>query len=307
MKVLNIQRMSTEDGPGLRTTLFVKGCPLKCKWCHNPESIACESSIEWFFVRCMGCNTCFESCPTGALKQGQDGILWSEEKCTRCFKCEEVCPTGAIEVKGIDMSVDELFSELIKDKAFFGEDGGITLSGGEICIQYKEAAQLLEMLGTEEIHRALDTCGLCQWEHLNTLLPHTDLVLYDLKLYDLQEHIEWTGADNKLILENFEKLCHLREQGAKFELWVRTPIIPDATDSTENIKALAEVVRNRVDRWELCAFNNLCVDKYERLGSQWEFLDKPLMRESEMEFLLKIAESTGAKNVLYTGRTRMEE
>lgn len=308
MRVLNFQRMSTEDGPGLRTTLFVKGCPLSCKWCHNPESIEIHPEIEWLDARCMGCGSCAAVCSSGALEQSDEGILIDCEKCLLCFACVDACPTVALERKGVDMDTDEIFSELIKDRAYFGEDGGVTLSGGEIALQYEAAAELLRKLKEAGIHTAIDSCGLCSREALNSMLPYTDLVLFDLKLADSERHKYWTGASNRIIIENFEYLCSLRQgERADLELWVRTPIIPGATDDDENIADIARLVRDRADRWELCAFNNLCRDKYRRLGRDWEFNKSALMSKGRMNELARLAELNGGKNVLWTGATALEE
>lgn len=308
MRILNFQRMSTEDGPGLRTTLFVKGCPLSCKWCHNPESIKIHPEIEWLDARCMGCGSCAAVCPSGALEQSDEGILIDCEKCLLCFACVDACPTVALERKGVDMDTDEIFSELIKDRAYFGEDGGVTLSGGEIALQYEAAAELLRKLKGTGIHTAIDSCGLCSRDALDSMLQYTDLVLFDLKLADSERHKYWTGASNRIIIENFEYLCSLRQgERADLELWVRTPIIPGATDDDENIADIARLVRDRADRWELCAFNNLCRDKYRRLGRDWEFNKSALMSKGRMNELARLAELNGGKNVLWTGATALEE
>jgi pyruvate formate lyase activating enzyme len=308
LRVLNFQRMSTEDGPGLRTTLFVKGCPLSCKWCHNPESIEIHPEIEWLDARCMGCGSCAAVCPSGALEQSDKGVFIDREKCLLCFACVDACPTVALERKGVDMDTDEIFAELVKDRAYFGEDGGVTLSGGEIALQYEAAAEILRKLKETGIHTAIDSCGLCSRDALDLMLPYTDLVLFDLKLADSERHKYWTGASNAKIIENFEYLCSLRQgERADLELWVRTPIIPGATDDDENIADIARLVRDRADRWELCAFNNLCRDKYRRLGRDWEFNKSALMSKGRMNELARLAELNGGKNVLWTGATALEE
>ena len=182
MRILNYQRMSTEDGPGLRTTLFVKGCPLRCAWCHNPESIEGASSVEWIKIRCISCNSCISVCTRGAITAEADEIRINAEKCALCFSCVEACPTGALERRGQEVSVEAVFEELIKDKAYFGAQGGVTLSGGEIMLQTKEAALLLKMLKEAGVSTAVDTSGFCKREDLEKVLPYTDLILYDLKL-----------------------------------------------------------------------------------------------------------------------------
>ncbi|NCB73774.1 MAG: glycyl-radical enzyme activating protein [Clostridia bacterium] len=308
MRILNYQRMSTEDGPGLRTTLFVKGCPLRCAWCHNPESIDGASSVEWIKVRCMGCHSCISSCKRGAITAEAEGIKIDSDKCERCFTCVEACPTGALERRGEEASVETVFGELIKDKAYFGAQGGVTLSGGEIMLQSQEVAELLKMLKDAGISTAVDTSGFCKREDLERMLPYTDLVLYDLKLADNTRHEKWTGVSNERILENFEYLDEIRRSTRPdLGLWVRTPIIPEATDDEDNIRALARIVRDRADRWELCAFNNLCRDKYERTSKDWVFKEAGLMTRGQMQRLVEAAQDEGAKNVIYTGKTRLEE
>lgn len=184
MIVLDIQRMSTEDGPGLRTTLFVKGCPLSCKWCHNPESISYKMQNEWIKVRCIGCLSCIKVCPNNALTMTPNGLIIDRQKCTVCKKCIDACPTGALETKGENKIVDGLYKELIKDKAYWGEDGGVTISGGEVLSQSKEAALLLAKLKADGVHTAIDTSGFCSRADIDKVLAYTDLFLYDLKIYD---------------------------------------------------------------------------------------------------------------------------
>ena len=169
MLILNYQRMSTEDGSGLRTTLFVKGCPLRCRWCHNPESISKKRENEWIAARCIGCGSCIKACKRNAVFSVADGIMFDRGKCVVCGACVNECPTGAIETKGEEKSVDEIFSELIKDRAYFGRDGGVTLSGGEITALADEAEILLRKLKNYGINTAVDTSGLCKTESLEKI------------------------------------------------------------------------------------------------------------------------------------------
>lgn len=304
MLILNYQRMSTEDGPGLRTTLFVKGCPLKCRWCHNPESISFKKQIEWLQVRCMGCGECIKSCPNGALTATEKGIIVDRDKCIACGTCINACPTGAIECKGTETTLAEAFKELIKDAAYFGQEGGVTLSGGEIMAQAKEAAELLKMLKEHGIGTAVDTCGLTNKANFDLVFPYTDVFLYDIKLIDPEQHEKFTGVRNDIILENFSYLAE-KVKGTDKRIWIRTPIIPGATDTDENIRGIARFIKGKYERWEMCAFNNLCRDKYDRLYQEWFFAKTELMTDERMDELVHIAEEEGLTNVYRTGATRL--
>lgn len=305
MKVLDIQRMSTEDGPGLRTTVFVKGCPLACTWCHNPESIEPRSHVEWKGVLCIGCGICATACPQHGITFDEAGVH-TADFCNACGNCTRECPTQALELKGVNYTVDDLYKVVIKDRAFWGKDGGLTLSGGEITLQWQDAVAMFQKCKEDGVHTALDTCGFCQREALEALLPCTDIFLYDLKLFDDAEHQKYTGQSNELIFDNFEWLVEAcRETGTR--IWVRTPIIPGATDTDENIKNLAGVVRDRVERWELCAFNNLCLDKYDRLGKEWDFKGKGLIAKERMEELTAIAQANGSPVAVWSGATALTE
>lgn len=306
MLILNYQRMSTEDGPGLRTTLFVKGCPLKCRWCHNPESISPKQHIEWFGVRCIGCGQCVKTCPNGALKPTEQGITVDRKKCVACGHCVEECPTGALERKGIRVTVEEAYRELIKDEAYFGPEGGVTLSGGEIMLQAKEAAQLLRMLKERGIGTALDTCGLTARENYDRVFPYVDVFLYDIKLIDGDAHERFTGVKNDLILDNFSYLAE-KVKGTDKQIWVRTPIIPGATDTDENIIGIARFIKGKYARWEMCAFNNLCRDKYDRLYHDWFYAKTELMTDERMDELVHLAEREGLTEVYRTGATRLKK
>jgi pyruvate formate lyase activating enzyme len=312
--ILHIQRLSTEDGPGIRTTVFFKGCPLACGWCHNPESISPNPQVHWIENRCIDCETCIDTCPNGCLSMQPEGIVIDRERCEGCGKCADACPGNALELLGRRVDIDELFNELIKDKAFYEKSvGGVTASGGEPTLQTEFVAELFVRLKISGIHTALDTCGLCSTKSLDKLLPVTDLVLYDLKEIDPNRHTDFTGQSNSRILDN---LIYLRDailkRSPQTKLWIRTPLIPGATATPENLLGLGSFIAQNLDgllqRWELCAFNNLCKDKYRRLGKQWDYGRAPLLTKDDLSSLEQIARRSGPDPVLIlaTGATRSE-
>ena len=311
--ILEIQRMSTEDGPGIRTTVFFKGCSLMCAWCHNPESISLKPEIHWIGSRCIGCRTCLQTCARKALSLEEKGMRIDRAVCIGCGDCAEACPSTAMELLGHAWELEALIAELIKDQAYFeASGGGITISGGEPTMQTTFAAALLQGIKARGIHTALDTCGQCPQKSLETLLPFTDMVLFDIKLIDPVEHHTFTGHTNELILENLGYVASaMGDKGGA--LWIRTPIIPQATDTPENLRAIGAYIARNLDggvqRWELCAFNNLCRDKYRRLDRDWAFKDCALIPKARMEELAAVAKSSGVDPgiVHWSGATQLEE
>lgn len=314
-RILHFQRLSTEDGPGIRTTVFFKGCPLHCEWCHNPESISMQLQTQWFAVRCIGCNTCMGVCPNDCITISDSGLLFDRQRCEACGKCVEACPSGAREMLGRNMTVEQALGELIKDRAFYEKSGGgVTLSGGEPTFQPDFSEALLRGLKEQGISTALDTCGLTSAPILERLLPYTDLVLFDIKLLDPGLHRELTGVNNQQILANLAYIQrYIQYQSQPIELWIRTPLIPGATDSDENLSAIGHYLSEHLDgcvaRWELCAFNNLCRDQYLRLGLDWKYASIPLMRSEELRHCEQIAKNAFhyPELVRASGVTRMEE
>jgi pyruvate formate lyase activating enzyme len=330
--VLQIQRMSTEDGPGLRSTAFLKGCTLSCAWCHNPESISPRPQVQWIGLRCIagttrdGCGACVVACPSGALARDEAGrVSVDRDRCRGCGACANACPGGAMELLGARYAADDLAAELLKDLAFFrkSDRGGVTLSGGEAAAQVAFSRETLRLLKEGGAHTALDTAGAVAWEGLASLYPYVDLVLFDLKEADSGKHREFTGLGNELVAENFAKTADwMRSHASPSALWIRTPVIPGATDREENLRALGELVARvappRLERWELCAFNNLCADKYRRLGRDWPFAASPLMTGLDMARLVAAAQAglgdftdpeglpPGSFHVTWTGSTRIE-
>lgn len=312
--ILHLQRLSTEDGPGIRTTVFFKGCPLRCQWCHNPESISPKKQVQWIGNRCIGCDSCIEACDQNALTHTRNGILRDRTLCTVCGKCVEACPSGAMEMLGREVTVDKLAAELLKDRAYYQKSGGgVTLSGGEPTLQPNFCGDLMDALKQEGVHVALDTCGLCTPEIFNSLAEKADLILFDVKLIRGEDHQKWTGVDNKRILQNLESARDLVTQsGGRKQMWIRTPLIPGATVTEENLKAIGFHLRmalgSSVERWELCAFNNLCRDKYTRLDMDWNFSDTGLMTTAALEQARSWATSGGfdPQRTFITGAARAE-
>ena len=313
--ILHVQRFSTEDGPGIRTTVFFKGCPLRCPWCQNPEGISVEPQVQWLENRCIGCGTCIETCPEGCLSKTEHGVSINRELCTGCGVCAEACPANAMELLGTRIGLDELVDELMKDQTYFEKSGGgVTLSGGEPTMQCSFVVALLRRLKEKGINTAIDTCGVCSADCLGKVLPCADTVLFDLKEVDPGKHYDFTGQHNQRVFENLLYIRnYIADRAREKVLWIRTPLIPGATASCDNITGvgafIAQNLAGIVQRWELCAFNNLCRDKYRRLGLAWQYADTPLMTESALYELERCAKLSGVDPgiVIATGATKMED
>ena len=310
--VLNIQRMSTEDGPGLRTTVFLKGCSLECSWCHNPEAVTFKPQVVWHVSRCIQSKVCDAVCEEGALSR-HDGVVEVDfARCTRCGDCARQCPSAALELLGTSWDADDLVDEVAKDASYFETSGGgVTVSGGEPGLWHSFVIRFLDRCRARGFHTAVDTCGMCSPAAFRAMSESADLVLYDLKEIDSRKHREFTGQPNAKILSNLTDLAErMRSSGSPAQLWIRTPLIPGATLSDENLLGIGAFIARHcaglVSRWELCAFNNLAGDKYRRLGSRWRFEGEELLSAEALERSVQVACRSGVDPaiVIATGRTR---
>lgn len=262
--IFNIQKYSIHDGPGIRTTVFLKGCPLECWWCHNPESHSPEPDITVIAGRCVQCGECGQVCPQRSPCQDRLLPTADHAHCLRCGACVAACPTEARQLVGRRMTVAETLDAILQDRVFYDESGGgVTLSGGEPLLQSPFVKELFAACRTEGVHTALDTCGFARREELLLVAPLTGLFLYDVKLMDEDRHRQYTGVSNAVILENLQALSAVHDN-----IWIRVPIIPGVNDDVANLDATAEfiAVLPGVQQVTLLPYHGHGVHKAERWG-----------------------------------------
>jgi pyruvate formate lyase activating enzyme len=305
-RIYDIQKFSVHDGPGIRTEVFLMGCPLKCLWCHSPESQSINKQLGWFEIRCIGvknCGRCIEACPTGALKKGEVKYLPVQKSevelididrnnCTICGKCAEVCTSQALSIVGRDVTLEEVMAIIEKDRAFYRKSGGgVTISGGEALVQHEFTLALLKECKSRGLHTCLDTTGYAKWDICKEILPYVDLFLYDLKHMNSEKHRELTGVPNELILENARKMA---AEKAAFQM--RIPIIPGLTDSGENLRtasAFCLELGSSVQVIQILPYHRLGIAKYERLHKKYELEEITPPSDQHMESCKSIIESYG--------------
>jgi len=308
---IDVSHGTTHDGPGMRTTVFVKGCSLRCLWCQNPESICPTNEVWWDRTLCIGCMSCSAVCPTGALQCLEEGIHIDRIRCKACGTCAEECPSTAMSWQGQEYELEPLLKEVLKNKSYYDQfGGGVTCSGGEPLLQSEFVAEFFRRLQAEGVTTALDTCGCAPRKNLEAVLPHTNYVLYDMKIFDPEKHRLFTGQTNERILENLKFTAgYIRKADHPMEIWIRTPLIPGATALEENIRAIGAFIRENIldvtARWEMCAFNGVCVSKYGKLERQWEYDGKGAMTQAEIAPLKAAALSQVPEDkVLVSGMIR---
>ena len=267
--VFDIKRYAISDGPGIRVTIFLKGCPLSCRWCHNPESISPAVQKMYTESKCIGCGECVDNCPEQACELTDKGIVTDKDLCTSCGRCAQVCPALATEMSGRYESVSDLMKVIEDERPFFDQSGGgVTFSGGEPLLYPGFLNKILDACGQRKIHRTVDTSGLASTKNLLDVARRTDLFLYDLKLMDSKKHKKWTGAGNKRILKNLQKLA---KTGA--EIQIRIPLIKAVNMDEENIEATAVFVaalEGPGKMISLLPYHNVAGGKSAKLGQSYE-------------------------------------
>lgn len=299
--VTNIQRFSIHDGPGIRTTVFMKGCNLRCFWCHNPETWHLKPELQVFPQKCIGCGACLEACANDAHVMTEQGKRFFRERCEGCGACADVCYAGALVLVGDRVSVDDVMAEVLADRAFYeNSGGGVTLSGGEPTLQMDFAYAILSESKDAGIHTAIETNAHCRWEDLARLLPVTDLVMTDIKHMDPEFHRAVTGVSNARILEN-----HRRLMATDKPVILRTPVIPTVNASDEAIHAIAAYVHElgeiraasdsegQMPRLELLPFHKLASDKFRSLDLPYEAQELTAPDKDEMAAWVELARSHG--------------
>jgi pyruvate formate lyase activating enzyme len=289
--VTNIQRFSIHDGPGIRTTVFLKGCNLRCFWCHNPETLDSKPQLQLFFARCIGCGVCFTRCPNGAHEKVDGSRLFHRELCKGCGTCAETCYAEALVMAGEAKSAEEVVAEVLRDKPFYETShGGVTLSGGEPLLQRDFSLEILERCQAEGLHTAIETALNSSWERVESILAVTDLVMLDIKLMDSTKHQEYTGVPNERIIENAVRLGALSKP-----LIVRTPIIPGVNDTAEQVLAIARFAAQLPNLlyYELLPFHPMASGKYDSLGMDYRARELKRPDKEAMDALTEAAQGVG--------------
>ena len=277
--VFDIQRYSLHDGPGIRTTVFLKGCPLNCIWCHNPESKSSNKQNAFLEQNCVLCGRCIASCSRGLHRYEDKRHYVDFSDCTFCGICIEKCISDALKCYGTVMQPDSILKIAMQDREFYrNSGGGITISGGEPMAQFEGLLELLKISKSKNLHTCLDTSGIAQTEHYEQVLPYVDCFLFDHKLTDEKKHIKYTGVSNKLALKN---LAYLSKNGANIHL--RCPIIPGINNDDEHLRGIVKLAfeNSGIQKVEIMAYHNIGSSKARQLGIVWEMGDLPTMTKEE--------------------------
>lgn len=296
--VSNIQRFSTKDGPGIRTTVFFKGCPLRCKWCHNPETHASCREIMYNAENCTLCGRCVYACPNEALSVSDGKISTDRTKCVVCGKCADACYYNAREMSGESFSADDIKDAIERDRAFYSESGGgVTFSGGECMIYADLLADLLKFCKAKRIHTAIDTSGYAPFSEFEKVLPFTDIFLYDIKAYSPELHKSLTGVSNELIWDNLAKLS---DAGAN--IFLRLPLIEGCNADFDEVQKIADKVAGfKISQINLLPYHDMGKYKYTKLGREYDGDSMSVPSKEKLEHLKQIFEAKGFTNIKIGG------
>ena len=285
--ITEIQRFSLHDGPGIRTTVFMKGCNIQCGWCHNPETIQIKPQLQFFPEKCIGCGECINVCPNGVHTVVDNKKVLKRELCESCGKCASVCYSEALILVGREMDAQDVMKEIMEDIKYYRQSGGgVTISGGEPLVQKEFTFEILKHCREQGIQTAIETNVAMPWKDISFILPVTDLIMLDIKAMDDDVHKKWTGVSNARILENIKKLSE-----KEIPLIIRTPVIPEVNDSTQEIGRIAEYISSlsSVLYYELLPFNPLGAPKYESLDMKNAFAASKTTDEKVMKQLAQTA------------------
>ncbi|MBE7411059.1 MAG: glycyl-radical enzyme activating protein [Leptospiraceae bacterium] len=282
--IFEIKGHSLDDGPGIRTVIFFKGCPLSCVWCHNPESKKAKFELSFYLEKCSSLGNCLKVCPENALDKNNPNFI-DRDRCTSCFKCVETCDSGALSIVGENISVEKIISVIENYIPFYeSSGGGVTLSGGEFSMYPNFCENLLKEIKKKNIHVLIETSGQFNFSTFEkSILPYIDQIYYDIKIYDEDHHKKFCGISNKKILDNFEKL-HRFHIDKKIHLTPRTPLVPNITATKENLEAIANFYRkNKVKNISLLPYNPLWSNKSGKLGISLDYKNNSWMTKKEIE------------------------
>lgn len=293
--IFNIQKFSIDDGPGIRTVVFFKGCPLKCKWCSNPESQMFTKQILWDRNKCVHCKTCEKSCKYKAIKVGEERVVVDKSKCNKCLLCVNNCPKHALSIEGLDVTVDDVLKVVLQDMVFYEEsNGGITLSGGEVMAQPEFSKAILIACKKRGIHTAIETTSYVDTETFVDVTQYADLLLCDIKHWDSEKHKKFTGVGNELIIKNIKAASDLGRN-----ILLRLPVIPGFNDTLNDAKMFVDLLYELgIASIQLLPFHQLGEYKYDQLGIEYEFKDKNALHREDLIEYKQVFVNAGIKVIL---------